>query len=85
MLINFSNTHLSPLQTNKFSMTNFYVASSICSSVRATFPIFSMTSALVEKASMLAFQQVLLLKKNGLNLSKTCHKKLLCIHTYTHR
>ena len=52
--------HLSPLQTNKFSMTSFHVASSICSSVRATLPIFSMTSALVEK---LAFNKY------------TCHRK----------
>ena len=41
--------HLSRLQTSKFSMTSFYVTSFICSSVRATLTIFSMTSALVQK------------------------------------
>jgi hypothetical protein len=36
---------LSRLQTSKFSMTSFYVTSFICSSVRATLTIFSMTSS----------------------------------------
>ena len=47
--IQVERTLYSPLQTSKFSMTIFYVASFICSSVRATLPIFFMTSALVEK------------------------------------
>ncbi len=37
------------LQTSKFSMASFYVTSFICSSVRATLTIFSMTSALAQK------------------------------------
>jgi hypothetical protein len=51
------DAHPSQLQTSKFSMTSFYVTSFICSSVRATSTIFSMTNALVQ-ASMLAFEQV---------------------------
>ena len=43
---------LSPLQTNQFSVTNFHVASFICSSVRPTFPFFSMTSALGGKLDL---------------------------------
>ena len=35
------------LKPSKFSMTSFYVTSFICSSVRATLIIFSMTSALI--------------------------------------
>jgi hypothetical protein len=35
------------LTPSKFSMTSFYVTSFICSSVRATLIIFSMTSALI--------------------------------------
>ncbi len=40
---------LSLLQTSKLSMTSFYLTSFICSSVRATLTIFSMTSALAQK------------------------------------
>ena len=54
----FVEVYLSLLQTSKFSMTSFYVTSFICSSVRATLTIFSMTNAPCSKASMLAFEQV---------------------------
>ena len=41
--------NLSLLQTSEFFMTSFYVTSFICSTVRATLTIFSMTSALAQK------------------------------------
>ena len=56
------------LQTSKFSMTSFYVTSFICSSVRATLTIFSMTSALVQNLSKYKFCSSVWVNKE--NLSK---------------
>ena len=63
-------------------MTSFYVTSFICSSVRATLTIFSMTSALVQKLALTSVLVTVKIVKVQICLSiygstkKTCQSNL---------
>ena len=81
---------LSRLQTSKFSMTSFYVTSFICSSVRTTLTIFSMTSALAQKLACYLLNKCTCHRKNCQSTNfarlygstkKTCQSKL--VDTFT--